>query len=61
MWFQDEDTIVDNDDGEHNTDVGPLMPLETRTTQGRQEILRIQDEIADAFFVHHGVPREQFI
>lgn len=59
--FQDEGFIVENNNGENNGDNGSYAPLELGTTQGRQEMARKRDEIADALFAHHGALGEGFV
>lgn len=46
--------MVENNYGENYGDNNMSAPLEIGTTQGRQEMARKRDEIADALFSHHG-------
>ena len=39
--FQNEDLIVEDNDGEHVADIGPSIPLSIGTAQGQQEIARV--------------------
>ena len=54
IHFQNEGFIVENNFGENNGDNGLSATLQLGTTQGRQEMARKRDEIADAIFAHHA-------
>ena len=41
IGFQNEDLIVEDNDGEHVADIGPSIPLSIGTAQGQQEIARV--------------------
>lgn len=58
IHFQNEGFIVENNFGENNGDNGLSAALQLGTTQGRQEMARQRDEIADAIFAHHGALEE---
>ncbi|RWR73285.1 protein ALP1-like protein [Cinnamomum micranthum f. kanehirae] len=54
IHFRDEGFMVENNYGQNNGDNNMSEPLEMGTTQGRHEMARKQDEIADALFANHG-------